>query len=212
MKKLTKNYKFKNSVFRKIVYQLLKLFMSLVVEYEVEHPGRAGYDGAVLFAANHVSNYDGIIMQMVIPRMLCFMSKAELFRNPLMGWVFNKIGSFPIKRGEFDRQAIINARGVLDSGLALMMFPEGTRTFGKGMIEARTGTAHLAMRAGCPVIPVALANVENIHKKGLRKTRVKIIFCEVIKPGEKETASELTSRLMETIAAHLPENLRGFYA
>jgi hypothetical protein len=54
--------------------------------------------------------------------------------------------------------------------------------------------------------------VENIHKNGLRKARVKAVFCERIIPGEKETAGELTSRLMKTIAACLPEHVRGYYA
>ena len=205
-------YEFKNSGFRKFVLILLKVFMGLIVDLEIENADFAAYDGSIMYSANHVSNYDGILLQLAIGRPLCFMSKAELFRNPVFGWVLNKIGSFPIRRGEFDRQAIINAKGILDSGLALMMFPEGTRTFGKGMVEARTGTAYLAMRAKCPIVPIALVGVEDILKNRFRKTRVRVIFCERIIPGEKETAGELTSRLMRIIAEHLPQHLRGYYA
>lgn len=212
MENQKKTYVFNNSGFRKFVLFLLKVFMGLIVDLEIENSDFAEYDGAIMFSANHVSNYDGILLQLAIRRPLCFMSKAELFRNPVFGWVLNKIGSFPIRRGEFDRQAIINAKGILDSGLALMMFPEGTRTFGKGMVEARTGTAYLAMRAKCPIVPVALIGVEDISKNRFKRSRVKVVFCERIIPGEKETAGELTNRLMKTIAAHLPAHLRGFYA
>ena len=83
-------------------------------------------------------------MQLVIGRPLCFMSKAELFKIPLFAWGLNRLGSFPVKRGEFDRQSILNASSVLESGLALMMFPEGTRTYGKG--HGRGAQRHGAFR------------------------------------------------------------------
>jgi len=203
---------FKNTGFRILAMVLLKLLMGLFAEYEIKNPEKAVKNGAVMLAANHLSAFDAIIMQLVIQRPLCFMSKAELFRNPLLAWVLNQLGSFPVKRGEFDRQAMLNAKSVLGSGLALMMFPEGTRTFGKGMVEARSGTAHLAMRNNCRIVPVAISGAEKIMKNGLRKARVEITFCEPIQPGADENAGQLTIRLMRAIAAHLPANLRGFYA
>ena len=165
-----------------------------------------------MFAANHVSGIDAILMQIAIPRPLCFMSKAELFHNPIVAWFFNQIGSFPVKRGEFDRQSILNAKGVLDDGLALMMFPEGTRTFGKGMVEARSGTAHMAMRNHCAVIPAGLSGAEDMFKHGLKRAHIQIRFGEKIEPGDQENAGQLTTRIMKGIAAMLPPELRGFYA
>ena len=205
-------FKFKKTVFRSFALIMLKLFIRLFADVEVQNAERVDQKGPLMFASNHLSNYDGIVLQVVIPRTMCFMSKAELFHNPIYAWVLNKLGSFPIKRGEFDRQAILNAKSVLQSGLPLMMFPEGTRTFGKGMIEARTGTAHMAMRNNCTIVPVALSGAEKILKNGLRKTKVRVVFCEPIQPEEGETAGQLTNRLMRTIAEHLPESLRGFYA
>jgi 1-acyl-sn-glycerol-3-phosphate acyltransferase len=205
-------FNFRNTLFRRFVIILLRFFMNLFAEIEVEHPERVLGEGALMAAANHVSACDAIIMQLVIQRPLCFMSKAELFRNPLFAWFLNQIGSFSVKRGEFDRQAILNAKGVLDAGQALMMFPEGTRTFGKGMVEARTGTAYLAMRNRCPIIPVSISGAERILKNGLRRAKVQVAFGEPIQPGEKENASQLTTRMMRTIAKPLPEPLKGFYA
>ncbi len=186
--------------------------MSFLTIIEVEHPERAEQKGSVMFASNHLSSYDGIILQLVIPRTICFMSKAELFRNPLARWFLNMAGSFPVKRGEFDRQAMLNAKNVMESGFPLMMFPEGTRTYGRGMVEARSGTAHLAMRNHCTIIPVALEGSQNILKNGLKRTKVRVIFYEPVEPDEKETARALTDRLMRVVASRLSEPLRGFYA
>lgn len=205
-------FQFKDSAIRKFVFEVLRISANLLVEFDIRNLERANYDGGVIFAANHLSAYDAIMMQLVIPRTLCFMSKAELFQNPLGAWFFNRLGSFPVKRGEFDRQAILHARKVLESGMALMMFPEGTRTYGKGMVAARTGTAHFAMRTKCPILPVALDGSERILKNGLRKTKVRITFCKAILPDEQENAGDLTERMMHAIAVELPAGLRGVYS
>ena len=186
--------------------------MRLFVKIEVIHPEHMQLEGAVMFAANHVSSLDAVLMQLAIPRPLCYMSKAELFHNPIVAWFFNQIGSFPVKRGEFDRQSILNAKGVLEDGLALMMFPEGTRTYGKGMLEARSGTAHMAMRNHCAVIPAGLSGAEDMFKHGLKRAHIQIRFGEKIEPGDQETAGQFTVRIMKGIAAELPPELRGFYA
>ncbi|MDK2982166.1 MAG: 1-acyl-sn-glycerol-3-phosphate acyltransferase [Chloroflexota bacterium] len=212
MKKDKNAFRFRNTSFRRFVVGFLRLFTHLFADIEVIHPERMQLEGAVMFAANHVVGYDAILMQLAIPRPLCFMSKAELFRNPLMAWFFNQIGSFPVKRGEFDRQSILNAKGVLDDGLALMMFPEGTRTFGNGMVEARSGTAHMAMRNHCAVIPAGLIGAEELFKHGFKRAKIQVRFGEKIEPGDQETAGQLTVRIMQGIAAELPPHLRGFYA
>jgi 1-acyl-sn-glycerol-3-phosphate acyltransferase len=211
MKNNKNAFHFRNTLFRRFILGFLRLFTRLFAEIEVIHPERLQIDGPVMYAANHVSGYDAILMQLAIPRSLCFMSKAELFQNPILAWFFNQIGSFPVKRGEFDRQSILNAKGVLDDGLALMMFPEGTRTFGQGMLEARSGTAHMAMRNHCAVIPAGLSGAEELFKHGLKRARIQIRIGEKIEPGDQETAGELTKRIMKGIAAELPPQLRGFY-
>jgi len=205
-------YKFQDSRFRRNLFKLLRSAVNLFAEIEIHHPERALTEGAVMYAANHISAYDGVIMQIYIPRILRFMSKAELFRNPLMRYVLNKVGSFPVKRGEFDRQAIMNVRAVLEGGMALLMFPEGTRTYGKGMVQAKTGTAHFALKNNCPIIPVAIYGAEQILKHGIKKSKVDLVFCQPIEPGKRETAGELTARIMQSIAEELPPHMRGVYA
>ncbi len=212
MNKKKNTFIFKETPFRNLVLFFLRLLIYLFAKVEIVNPALIKKDGPVMFAANHLSGFDAVIMQVVIPRPICFMGKAELFKNPLMGWILTRLGSFPVKRGEFDRQSILNAKGVLDSGFAMMMFPEGTRTFGKGMVEARSGTAHMAMRFGCVVIPAALSGAEKMFTNGLKKADVRVEFGQPIIPGERENAAQLTERIMRSIAQKLPEQYRGFYA
>jgi len=211
MKKENEAFTFSDSKIRRALRRAFRWLLGLCMEIEIDFPERNHPREALIYAANHVSGYDGIILQLVIEKPLCFMSKAELFRNPVIGWVLNKLGSFPVRRGEFDRQAILNARRVLQAGYSLLMFPEGTRTFGKGMVEARSGTAHLAMRNRCPIQPLAIIGAETILKNGWHKGKVIVSFCELINPKENETAQEITTRMMLAIAEQLPETLRGVY-
>ena len=205
-------YIFKENLFRDFILVVVKFLLKLFIKIEIINPGNIQIDGPVIFAANHISGFDALVMQAAIPRPICFMGKAELYKNPLVGWILTQLGSFPVKRGEFDRQSILNARSVLDSGYAMMMFPEGTRTYGQGMIEARTGTAHMAMRFKSVVIPAALTGAEKIFKNGLKKANVSVEFGQPIIPGDRENAGQLTERIMQMIAQKLPEQYQGFYA
>lgn len=212
MKNKNETFTFKDSRFRRILMRTFRFLFQIFTRIEIYYKEHDHQGEALIYAANHVSGYDGIILQLVLEKPICFMSKAELFKNPAMKWVLNKLGSFPVRRGEFDRQAILNAQEVLREGYSLLMFPEGTRTFGKGMIAARSGTAHLAMRNQCAIQPLAIAGAEKILKNGWRRSNVRVSFCEPIRPGENETAQEITTRMMLAIAAQLPESLRGVYS
>ncbi len=212
MNKTKYTFTFKETRFRALILNLVRFFIHLFSRLEVINSEFIQKGQPVMFAANHISGFDALVMQTVIPRPICFMGKEELYRNPLMAWILTNLGSFPVKRGEFDRQSILNAQGVLEDGYAMMMFPEGTRTYGKGMVEARTGTAHMAMRFKCAVIPASLSGAEMILKRGLKRAEVRVEFSQPIIPGERENAGQFTKRIMQTIAEKLPEQYRGYYA
>lgn len=169
-------------------------------------------DGAAVLACNHISMYDAFILQLCLPRAIFFMSKVENFKNPIIRVLMEQLGSFPVERGATDRGALHHALQVLAAGEILGMFPEGTRTHGNGLTEAKTGTAHLAMRANTPIIPVVLHGTEKILKNPCKKAEVTLKVLPAILAMRQEKAIELTARLMKLIAAELPESQRGIYA
>jgi 1-acyl-sn-glycerol-3-phosphate acyltransferase len=112
--------------------------------------------GPVIIAANHVSNWDPVLVGISLPRPIHFMAKAELFTNPILGKLLTKLNAFPVKRGTADRRAIRQALDILGNNDVLGIFPEGERKKDEGMVtSAQTGVAMLALKSGAPVLPVA---------------------------------------------------------
>ena len=175
----------------------------------VEHLPRSG---AAILAANHVTNFDVFPMQFALPRVIFFMGKAELFRNPLMDIILRNLSAFPVNRGEKDAWAMRHAAKVLQAGQLLGMFPEGTRSKGRGLAVAKTGTARMALEAQCPIVPLTVQGSDRFFKRFPRRTHVRIQVLPPLFPRENETPLALTDRLMFTLAQALPGEMRGVYA
>lgn len=92
------------------------------------------------------------------------------------------------------------------------MFPEGTRSRGKGLALAKPGAARLAIEMNCPVTVVSVDGIQNLFKTFPRRTRVKVSIAPPIFPGADDSPLSLTDKIMFTMAANLPEDLRGVYA
>ena len=92
------------------------------------------------------------------------------------------------------------------------MFPEGTRSRGVGLTLAKPGAARLAIEMNCPVLVVSVEGIQNLFKTFPRRTVVNVVIAPAIYPGEDDTPLSLTDKIMFTMAANLPEYLRGVYA
>jgi 1-acyl-sn-glycerol-3-phosphate acyltransferase len=167
--------------------------------------------GALILASNHVSNLDVFVMQLAMPRPIFFMGKAELFKYEPVATVLRDFGAFPVYRGESDGWALRHARKVLDAGQTLGMFPEGHRSKGNGLGPAKTGTARLAIEARCPILPMAITGTDRVFRSIPLRAQIDVTFLPSIHPQPNESPEALTDRLMTTLAAHLPESMRGVY-
>ena len=196
---------------RKVAVPVLGVAVRGLVRLEVEGLKNVPADGPIILASNHVSNFDVFPMQLAMPRPIFFMGKAELFKFAPIGAVLRDLGAFPVHRGENDAWALRHARRVLDHRQTLGMFPEGTRSRGRGLGIARTGTARLAIEAHCPILPAIVTGSDQLFRFFPLRTQVKITFLPPILPKATEDLSSLTDRLMYTLAAALPEEMRGVY-
>jgi len=164
-------------------------------------------DGFVL-AANHISNLDPFVLAMPLwpDRVVHWMAKAELY-NRWLSRPMKAIGTFPIRRGEADAEAMRTALDLLRSGEVIGMFPEGTRAR-KGLRKTRVpkphpGTARIALAAGVPIVPAALAGTERV----LSLDRITVAFGPPIPVDDlaglsrREAAEIATERLMAAIAS-----------
>lgn len=180
--------------------------------------------GGVLMVANHLHNADPILLQIAAPRPIHFMAKRELFGLPLIGAVIRRVGAFPVDRGRADRGALRAAESRLAQGVAVGMFPEGTRSRERRLQPALPGAALVALRAGVPILPVAITGSERLPGNGAKgragggRGGVVIRFgAPVVLGGERGAGSgrsrveEATRQMMLAIAALLPGEYRGVY-
>ncbi len=200
------------TAWRKIFIFIMKPILKSLARINVENIENLPIRGGAVLAVNHLSFFDGFILQYAIPRPIYFMGKAEAFRNPLLRFFMYQIGAFPVERGVYDRGALQQARRVLECGQLLGMFPEGTRTYGQGMVTAKSGVAHLAMQVKCPIVPIAMQGSHNILKHFPIRTNVIVKVCRSIYPKAHLNAQQLTDLMMRAIARELPRELRGVYA
>jgi 1-acyl-sn-glycerol-3-phosphate acyltransferase len=205
-------YHFDDTFLRRALTFTARLLFSLVAKMQVIGVEHLPASGAVVLAANHQTNFDVFPMQFALPRLIFFMAKAELHRNPLMDAVLRQLGSFPVERGSRDEWALCHAQEVLEHGLVLGIFPEGTRGKGKGLRPAKTGAARLALAMGCPIVPMAVVGTQRMFHRFPKRTLVSITLGEPVFPQHAETALALTDRLMFALADLLPPDQRGVYA
>src|SRR5205823_10309120 len=88
---------------------------------------RVPRSGPLIVVSNHFAWVDPVMLGAYFPRPLIFMAKQELWRMRPVGWIVERYGAFPVRRGEADRGAFRAALGILEAGGALGIFPEGTR-------------------------------------------------------------------------------------
>jgi 1-acyl-sn-glycerol-3-phosphate acyltransferase len=162
--------------------------------------------GGFVLAAGHHSNFDPWPLGIAISKghWVRYMAKSELFWPPL-SWLIGAMGGFKVHRGEADREALSTARRLAREGYVIGMFPEGTRR-AKGLAkrrqpDAHDGAARIALGAGVPLVPAALAGTDRLTS--LAKLRV--VYGEPIRVddlsglGRREAARIATERLMARI-------------
>ena len=110
--------------------------------------------GKIILCANHLSNWDPVLLLLAQPRRIAFMAKAELFRfKPLGALLYHVFGAFPVERGKGDTNALDEAAKVVESGDIMGIFPEGTRSRDGRLMRFKSGAALIAARTGAVVVP-----------------------------------------------------------
>ncbi len=118
--------------------------------------GRVPMDGGCVIACNHFHWLDPAVLGAASPRTVYFMAKLEAHRIPVIGAAIRSLGTFSVRRGESDREAVRTMRRVVHEGNALGLFAEGTRQRSGVPGELQPGAAMVALQEGVPVIPVAV--------------------------------------------------------
>lgn len=135
---------------------LLMPFYKLLFWYKINGRENVPNDGAYIVCSNHLSNNDPVLLGLAMKRQIFYMAKAELFRNPIAGWVIRHLGAFPVNRGAGDGKAINEAEQIVKDGKLLGIFIEGTRSKTGEFLRPKSGASIIAHQMNVPVIPVCI--------------------------------------------------------
>lgn len=151
-------------------------------------------DGGYILAINHTSSFDPVFVAMPKKiQQLHFMSKIELFKNPVVAWVITHLYGFPVNRGKGDNSAIEYGIKILEEGNVMAICPEGKRIKDKDGVpqRAKAGVAIIAKATGADVLPVA------IHCSGKIKPfkKVTVSYGKLLKNEELNLAGDTTTEI-----------------
>ena len=133
------------------------------------HPGCS-----YVLASNHVSYMDTPVILGNIPVQFRFLAKKGLFDIPFLGSHLQRAGHIPVYRD--DPRAAVKTMGmaadaIRERNISLLVFPEGGRTEDGQLREFKDGAAYMAIKAGAPIVPIALVGTRGIlamHSTRLR--------------------------------------------
>ena len=211
-----------------LVQRLLPPLGRAVLRPTVEGLHHIPSTGPVIVASNHLSFADSMVIPFVVPRKVVFLAKSDYFagtgvKGALVRAWFEGLGMLPVDR-EDTKAAIASldtALEVLGRGEAFGIYPEGTRSRDGRLYRGRTGVAHLALTAGCPVVPVGLqgtAEMQPIGSNRPRPAKVTVRFGAPISvAGDYDgvpsgrARRELTDRIMDAIGELSGQEQAGIY-
>jgi len=172
------------------------------------HRERFATGVSVVLAANHESFYDILVLLAVLPMSVRFLAKRNLFRLPFLGWSIAAAGFIPVDRHTRSRNAAVvdTALARLQRGRSLVVFPEETRTRTGELLPFKTGAALIALKAGLPIVPLALAGTLRIQRRGgfaITPSRVTLAVGEPIATAGRPVADRgaLTDVLRQRVTA-----------
>ena len=180
---------------------ILNIVFFKIFHLHVEGRENIPVKGAVIVAPNHKSNWDPPLIGVAFSnRVVHYMAKEELFKNPIAAWILTMFGTFPVKRGSGDGSAVMRAVRELRKGYPVGIFPEGTRIKREGVGRFHSGMASIAMIEGTDILPVAVVGSLNMpHPKQHPAVLIgKIIHVEKQKPT-KESIQALNEKVKSAI-------------
>ena len=171
--------------------------------------GLSVIEGPVVFASNHHSHVDTPTLLTSIPerwrKKLVVGAAADYFFGTRVTSALSAlvIGAIPIERTKVGRKSADLARGLIDDGWSLLIFPEGGRSPDGWGQPFRGGAAFIALRAGVPVVPIHLDGTGRVLRKGgsLSRSQITVTFGEPLRPIDGEDARKYAARIEAAVAA-----------
>ncbi|WP_039056958.1 1-acylglycerol-3-phosphate O-acyltransferase [Enterobacter sp. Bisph1] len=181
------------------------------LKVETRLPPNAAQFGNAIYIANHQNNYDMVTASSIVQPPTVTVGKKSLLWVPFFGLLYWLTGNLLI-----DRNNRAKAHGTIAEvvkhiqkrNISVWMFPEGTRSRGRGLLPFKTGAFHAAIAAGVPIIPVCVSTTSNKIK--LNRLRNGLAIVEMLPPIDisqfgKDQVRQLATHCHELMAAKIAE-------
>ncbi len=170
-------------------------------------------NGSYVFVSNHLSYMDTPVVLANIPAQFRFLAKSGLFKIPLMGTHLARAGHIPVPRD--DARAALKtmntaAQVMRERGVSLLIFPEGGRSHTGDLAAFKEGAAYIAIRAGVPLVPIALKGTREVLPFGSGHFRSGPVTMRIGEPIPTDQVhlrdrGRITAELRDRIASMLDE-------
>lgn len=167
---------------------LVRLIFSTYFRGEVYNAHKVPERGPVIIASNHVGYIDPFCVGAAVNRRICYLCRESAFKWPIIGYLLKKWNAVPVDRDGKNPRGLKAVLDRLKDGEAVMLFPEGTRTYDGNLQRAKPGIGLLVAQSQAPVLPVRIFGMWeafNRHMKFPRPKKVKVVFGELISFDEK---------------------------
>lgn len=190
-----------------ISYYILKILSALFFPFTIQGRKHIPREGGFIFASNHLSNIDPLLIGLSVQRRISYMGKESLFANKFLGAFLRQVGTFPIKRESADIGALREALRRLRRGSPLVVFPEGARAGSRKVLRrdgsAYSGIGFLAAKSGVPVIPVRISGSDKVLPPGARWFRrhpIRLIFGPPLLFSPRDSYPRIAETIMDRVA------------
>jgi 1-acyl-sn-glycerol-3-phosphate acyltransferase len=198
-------------VFYRVARGFLRRVVNPYLRMRTENTAVLDLPGATIVAPVHRSNLDSALLATHSSRRIRALGKESLFTTPGVGYVCAALGAIPVRRGEADRDALKAAKGLLDAGETMIVFPEGGRQIGSEVAALFDGAAWLAARTGARVIPVGIAGTGHALPEGarwVRRSTVAIVVGDPIEAPTSPDGGRVDRRQLQAFTAELAARLQ----
>jgi 1-acyl-sn-glycerol-3-phosphate acyltransferase len=172
---------------------------------------RISAGGSYVFVSNHLSYMDTPVMLAHIPVQFRFLAKRGLFQIPFLGQHLSRAGHIPVPR-EDPRAAVKTmqraAEAIQRKKISLLIFPEGGRSHDGVLRPFKEGAAYIAIRAGVPIVPVAIIGTREVLPFGSGIVKSGTVELHILQPVDTSAValkerSRVTQELRESIREEL---------
>ena len=195
---------------RKGMTGLGKILLSLLADVEISGRERLPKNGPVILAGNHVAVMEAVLMAVVTPGMVEFLSNGDIPFDPNYAFIANGYGLIPINRGNLDSKGLKMALGILSQDGILGIFPEGG-IWDPAQMQAQTGVAWLSYRSGAPILPIGFGGMNGALKNALmlKRPRLSMNIGQMLPPVQLQDRTLSMKANLEHAANHILESINA---